>query len=74
MAALQAVCEVAQHTIMSRTSLWVQEKFEELFAKYDKENRGGVTFREILQLWWHNRDVSCTLPSLLDTIMQMHVS
>ncbi|CAL8471431.1 g10973 [Coccomyxa elongata] len=31
-------------------------KFEELFAKYDKENKGGLSLRDMLQLWNHNRD------------------
>lgn len=35
----------------------VQEKAEEVFAKYDKEHKGGLYYREILTMVNGNRNV-----------------
>ncbi|BDA46813.1 Peroxygenase 1 [Coccomyxa sp. Obi] len=42
--------------IYDKEGRFMPEKFEEPFAKYDKENKGGLSLRDILQLWNHNRD------------------
>ena len=34
-----------------------QEKFEELFTKYDKDNKGGLSFYELIEMGRSNRKI-----------------
>ena len=34
-----------------------QEKFEELFTKYDKDNKGGLGFYELIEMGRSNRKI-----------------
>jgi Ca2+-binding EF-hand superfamily protein len=39
-----------------------QEKFEEIFSKYDKESKGGFYYRDLLKVIFGNRNVRpCSL-------------
>lgn len=38
--------------------MWAQEKFEEIFTQHDRDNKGGLSLRDILRLWNSHRDVS----------------
>lgn len=36
---------------------FVPQKYEEIFSKYDKDNKGGLYFKEVLTMVYHNRNV-----------------
>lgn len=46
------------HIIRARQGAFVPAKFEKLFAQFDQDGKGGLTWREGLALMKSNRDIA----------------
>ena len=51
----------------------VQNKYELIFAKFDKENKGGLYYKDMLQLMARNRNVRSSCCGMLPLVPHLRL-